>query len=283
MDTTLLSELFTVPTDAENQNWQAIVANQHCSFLNRKCIKVRKSEPEISIGTCTVKYGRYLIDAIICPHRLIERGKIFLDCIHLLTLHEPGNDLHVVPELAIPGGTIDYFLVSVREGVVIDFVGIELQTLDTTGTAWPVRQRFLHSQGIPVNQKDQDSKKTFGMNWKMTAKTILVQLHHKIQTFEHLSKHLVLVVQNHLLNYMQAEFSFDHISKTARIGDSMHFHSYTLEHQENHYHLRLSDRMSTDSAGIANCIGLQAEAKIELEIILKAIQSKISNRTQLTI
>ena len=147
MDTILLSELFTIPTDAENQDWNAIVANQHCTFLNRKCLKVRKSEPEISIGSCSVKYGKGLNDIIICPYRLIEKRKIFLDCIHLLSLHEPGNELHVVPELSIPGGTIDYFLVSVKEGKVIDFVGIELQTLDTTGTVWPVRQRFLQSKG----------------------------------------------------------------------------------------------------------------------------------------
>lgn len=283
MDTILLSELFTIPTDAENQDWKAIVANQHCSFLNRKCLKVRKSEPEISIGSCSVKYGKGLNDVIICPHRLIEKRKIFLDCIHLLSLHEPGNELHVVPELAIPGGTIDYFLASVKDGKVIDFVGIELQTLDTTGTVWPVRQRFLQSQGIAVNEKDTESRKTFGMNWKMTAKTILVQLHHKIQTFEHLSKHLVLVVQNHLLNYMQGQFSFDHISKTARIGDSMHFHSYSLDKNENHYHLRLAERLSTDSNGIAKCVGLQAEAKIELEIIFAAIQAKLSERTLFTI
>ncbi len=283
MDTILLSELFTIPTDAENQDWAIIVANQHCSFLNRKCIKVRKSEPEISIGSCSVKYGKGLNDVIICPHRLIERRKIFIDCIHLLSLHEPGNDLHVVPELAIPGGTIDYFLASVKEGKVVDFVGIELQTLDTTGTVWPFRQRFLESQGIPVNEKDTDSKKSFGMNWKMTAKTILVQLHHKVHTFEHLSKHLVLVVQNHLLNYMQGEFSFDHISKVAKIGDPMHFHSYSLDKSENLYHLKLTERLSTDSNGIAKCIGLQAEAKIELEIIFQVIQAKLSDRTLLTI
>lgn len=283
MDIILLSELFTIPTDAKYQDWDEILANQHCSFLNRKCIKVRKSEPEISIGSCSVKYGKGLNDVIICPHRLIEKRKIFLDCIHLLTLHEPGNDLHVVSELSIPGGTIDYFLASVKEGKVIDFVGIELQTLDTTGTVWPVRQRFLKSKGIAVNEKDTDSKKTFGMNWKMTAKTILVQLHHKIHTFEHLSKHLVLVVQNHLLNYMQGQFSFDHISKVARIGDSMHFHSYRLDKSENLYHLKLAERLSTDSNGIAKCIGLQAEAKMELEFISKAIEAKLSDRTLFTI
>jgi len=36
--------------------------------------------------------------------------------------------------------------------------------------------------------------------------TILVQLHHKIDTFEHIRKNLVLVVQNCLLEYMQNEF-----------------------------------------------------------------------------
>lgn len=279
MDIILLSELFTIPTDAENQDWNAIITNQHCTFLNRKCLKVRKSEPEISIGSCSVKYGKGLSDVIICPYRLIEKRKIFLDCIHLLSLHEPGNDLHVVPELAIPGGTIDYFLASVKNGKVIDFVGIELQTLDTTGTVWPVRQRFLQSKGIAVNEKDTASRKTFGMNWKMTAKTILVQLHHKIQTFEHLNKRLVLVTQNHLLNYMQSQFSFDHISKTVRIGDSMHFHSYSLDKNNGRYNLKLENRLSTDSDGIAKCIGLQAEAKVELEIIFEVIQAKLSERT----
>ncbi|QQS66580.1 MAG: hypothetical protein IPP08_12640 [Chlorobiota bacterium] len=281
MNSTKLSELFTISTNAEGQNWNNIVTNQQCAFLNRKCIKSRKSQPEISIGTCTVKYGKN--DVIICPHRLLENRKIFIDCIHLLTLHEPGNDLHVISEVSIPGGSIDYILVSAKDNKVKDFVGIELQTLDTTGTVWPERQRFLKSLNIPVADSDSDSGKPYGMNWKMTAKTILVQLHHKIETFEHLSKHLVLVVQDCLLDYMQKEFSFSHISKTAKIGDSMHFHSYQLKGKDNGYHLSLYERMSTDSAGISKCMGLQAEANIELDIILKTLESKISVNTLLKI
>lgn len=100
-----------------------------------------------------------------------------------------------------------------------DFVGIELQTLDTTGTVWPERQRFLHSKGLPVPPADIQSTKAYGMNWKMTAKTILVQLNHKIQTFEHLNKHLVLVIQDRLLTYMRREFSFGHLSQQARVAD----------------------------------------------------------------
>lgn len=281
MNSTKLSELFTVSTNAEGQDWINIVINQQCSFLNRKCIKSRKSQPEISIGTCTVKYGKN--DVIICPHRLLEKRKIFIDSIHLLTLHEPGNELHVISEVSIPGGSIDYILVSAKDNKVKDFVGIELQTLDTTGTVWPERQRFLKSLNIEVADSDSDSVKPYGMNWKMTAKTILVQLHHKIQTFEHLSKHLVLVVQDCLLDYMQKEFSFSHISKNAKVGDSMHFHSYQLKEKDNGFHLSLHERMSTDSAGISKCMGLQAEANVELDIILKTLESKISARTLFSI
>lgn len=277
-------EFFTHSTENTEQQWEALLNSQHCSFLHKKCIKIRKSESDISIGTCTVRYGKDEKNVIICPHRLLEKRKIFLDCIHLLTLHEPGNELHIISEIAVPGGSIDYFLVSVRDKKVKDFVGIELQTMDTTGTVWPERQRFLASKGIIANTRSNDSEKTFGMNWKMTSKTILVQLHHKIQTFENLNKHLVIVVQDYLLDYMQREFSFAHISKNAKIGDSMHFHSYKLnENEDKSQSISLFERFSTDGDGISKCLGLQAEANVELEVILKTLESKISKMTLLSI
>lgn len=69
-----------------------------------------------------------------CPFRLLERRQIFIDCLHLPDGRVPGNELHIVPETRIPGGNVGYLLVSVGDGCVKDFDGIELQTLDTTGT-----------------------------------------------------------------------------------------------------------------------------------------------------
>jgi len=181
-------ELFGLSTASSIVAWRDIIAGQRCPFVGRKCYKVRKSQPEISIGTCSVEYGPEHAPAIICPLRLLERQQVFTDCLHLLTSHEPGNQLHVVNEISVPGGSVDYFLASARSGKVRDFVGIELQTLDTTGTVWPERQRFLKSKRLRVDPADAASAKTFDMNSKMTAKTILVQLHHKIQTFEHINK-----------------------------------------------------------------------------------------------
>lgn len=280
---TRLAEFFNFSTKNDSINWKEVLKSQHCGYLGKKCIKVRKSSPEISIGTCSVKYGKDNQDVIICPHRLIEKRKIFVDCFHLLTLHEPGNEIHIIPEINIPGGSVDYFLASVSNKKVKDFVGIELQTLDTTGTVWPERQRFITDLNLVEEPEEGYGDKPYGMNWKMTAKTILVQLHHKIQTFEHLNKHLVLVLQNHLLDYMKREFSFSHLSKTPKVGDPMHFHSYQLAlGEDKNYHISLNERMSTDSEGIATAMGLKAEAKVELELIIKTLESKISSATLYT-
>src|SRR5258708_28499470 len=219
-------ELFTTSTVRDDVNWAEQIASQHCAYLDRKCVKVRKSQPEISIGTCAINHGaNQQRQVIICPHRFLERGQIFFDCLHLLTLHEPGNELHRVAEIEVPGGSVDYFLVSVRDGKVVDFVGIELQALDTTGTLWPTRQKFLNSVGLSVTHEELDSTSPYGVNWKMTAKTTLVQLHHKVETFEGFGKHLVLVLQDELLDYMGREFNFAHI-QDAKLGHSMHFHAY---------------------------------------------------------
>lgn len=278
---TKVAELYGLPT-FQSADWMAVVAGERCPFLDRKCLKNRKSEPEVTIGTCAMTYGRQARPVMICPFRLLDRRQIFTDCVHLLKLHEPGNELRIVTELAVPGGSIDYCLVSVRDGKPRDFVGIELQTLDTTGTVWPERQRFLQHHRVRVKKEHAASDKPFGMNWKMTAKTILVQLNHKIATFEHLSKRLVLILQDCLLDYMRSQFSFDHI-KGVREGDPMQFHAYQLCQATTAYGLNLKERLSTDTAGVARCLGLQADSNVELQTMLEQIEAKLPQSASFTI
>jgi hypothetical protein len=274
-------ELFGHSAAKVDADWSKIVDEQRCPFLEKKCYKIRKSDPGTSIGTCTVLYGNPVGPIIICPTRLIERRQIFVDALHLLTTHEPGNELHIVSEVSVPGGSVDYFVVSAKDAKVKDFVGIELQTLDTTGTVWPERQRLLKELGVLRSDRGEVSNKPYGMNWKMTAKTILVQMHHKVQTFEHVSKKLVLVVQDKLLQYMSREFNFSHLKNPAALGDSVHLHAYQIERQaDRSFKLALQSRLSTDADGIGHCLGLQAEARVELEQIILALQAKISPATR---
>ena len=219
---------------------------------------------------------------LICLFRLLERKQIFLDCIHLLSLHEPGNQLHVVPEVAVPGGSVDYFLASVKDGKVKDIVGIELQTMDTTGTVWPARQRFLERAGVAGVREASQPYRTYGMNWKMTAKTTLIQMHHKIQTFEAINRHLVLITQDHLLQYLKDNFDFGHVGE-AKVGDSMHFHAYRFGEREGKYIVELASRLSPDAEGVAACLGLKAEPKVEFDRIVMEVERKLSPETLVTI
>lgn len=277
---TKVIELFGVPTRNLNADWQEIVGKQNCPFSGKICFKGRKSEPDVKIGTCTVKYGRNGEPVIICPNRLLDRNQIFVDCLHLLTKHQPGNEYHLIPEFGVPGGSVDFVLASAKDGRVIDFVGIELQTLDTTGTVWPERQKFLKEVGIPT---ENFALRTFGMNWKMTAKTILVQMHHKAATFSSVNRHLALVLQDPLLGYMRKEFVLDHFASPADVMDTVHFHSYGLEPSSHDasslQRLKLSTRISTDLPGLEKCLGLKTNAQVTKEDLIDRLSEKLSEAT----
>jgi hypothetical protein len=274
-----VKELFGIYCN-DSADLAKVVSQQICPYSGKKCYKTRKSDPGTAIGTCTVQYQDNSI--IICPNRLLENNQVFIDCLHLLSLHEPGNELYVIPEVSIPGGNVDYFLVSAKDGKVKDFTGIEFQTMDTTGTVWPERQRLLNEHGFVVDRADIENKKPFGMNWKMTAKTILIQMHHKSETFEYLNKHLVLIIQKPFFDYINREFSFSHI-QGARIGDPVHIHAYDFKETGNRLKLSLSTRISTDSNGIAKSLGLNAQPKVELEELIATLEQKLSDEYRLSI
>jgi len=266
-----VAELYGCDTRDLSAEWPRVIGDAVCPFLLRRCIKSRKSSPGLTIGTCTVEHGSQGRPLMICPFRLLEKRRVFSDALHLRTAHEPGNDLHVVPELSVPGGSIDYMLVSARRDKPVDFVGIELQTLDTTGSVWPARERFCSAVGMATDDEAAVSRTRFGVNWKMSAKTILMQMHHKLSTFEHVNRKLVLALQDDLLDYMRREFRFDHLSSPASAADAMHFHAYRLDDSGAALELVLAGRMSTDDNGMARALGLQAESNVDLDEILAGL------------
>ena len=49
-----VAELFGHSAAKLDVDWKKTVAEQQYVYLNKKCYKVRKSEPGTSIGSCTV-------------------------------------------------------------------------------------------------------------------------------------------------------------------------------------------------------------------------------------
>lgn len=120
------------------------------------------------------------------------------------------------------------------------------------------------------------------MNWKMTLKTTLIQMYHKSETFERLNKHLVLVLQKPLYDHMRSGFDFKEV-QGVRLGYPVHIHSYVFSEAGCKLSLSLHSRVSTNSSGIARCLGLNADRKIEMQDLIRILEPKLTDANRLKI
>ena len=91
------------------------------------------------------------------------------------------------------------------------------------------------------------------------------------------------MIQKDLLEYMRKEFSFAHLGN-AKLGDPMHFHSYALVASDSTYRLELSERLSTDVAGVATVLNRGGSGQAtELDKFLNSLSNRITDDTRLSI
>ncbi|MGH9931853.1 MAG: hypothetical protein ACREA9_21860, partial [Pyrinomonadaceae bacterium] len=83
------------------------------------------------------------------------------------------------------------------------------KSVDAAGTEYACVGRSLDEFPLPGSNRHSKSTADFGINlykyginWKMSAKTILVQMHHKAAAFESIGKKLVLAVQTEFFRYI---------------------------------------------------------------------------------
>jgi hypothetical protein len=239
-------EFYVEPITA-NSSSQAVddaFRTQRCPILGSKCLKNRKSEPQQTIGSCVV--GHQGLPLVICPIRLRRSTQVFEEAMHLLSGYQDGLELVAIPEIGSGArGSIDYVLTAFDGDRYVDHVGIEFQTLDTTGSVWPSREDYLHGRAPSAK---------YNINWRMNAKTILIQLHHKAPVFEAHGKKLLLVVQDAFLDKLRQDFNFDDY-RDANPADVLHIHSYRLVYSPSdddggEFKMELADKVSTGLAGV---------------------------------
>jgi len=170
-------------------------SNNLCPFLNKKCTKTL-SDGKIS-GACTIKPTKG--NAVICcPIRLYaDDYKILRDVadiafgpsIPLIAGNQfsnrTGECITVFgkrwgKELRLPsrGGkngaySVDWILARINvAGDLIDFVAIEVQSIDTTSNYRAERDAYLHE--LPYKETS-----TAGLNWENVNKRILPQIIYK--------------------------------------------------------------------------------------------------------
>ena len=68
-----ISEFFGLYCRDESLDFKCAMESQICPYTQKVCTKMRKSDPDIKIGTCSVRYQGQ--DIIICPFRLLEQNQ----------------------------------------------------------------------------------------------------------------------------------------------------------------------------------------------------------------
>jgi hypothetical protein len=122
----------------------------------------------------------------------------------------------------------------------------------------------------------------YGINWKMSAKTILIQMHHKAKSFENLGKKLVLVLQQQFWDYVSRQFQTTHIRET-RVEDSGHFHIYTCIELDGKFRLVLLDLKSTSASGIERMLSLGKGMDISEQEVIQRIKAKLPGAIHLSV
>lgn len=163
-----------------------------CPFTNKPCIKINHDQTVI-YGTCSVTspYG----DIVICPNRLYEEEYSSLKCVAsfaypglpLLMFDEyiksRGSEADCVVALGKNSGkevqvgrslSMDWILARVTDGELVNYTGIEVQSIDITGNyrdAWHAYKNLPKSVQTPVIPGS-----AHGLNWANVHKRLIPQL-----------------------------------------------------------------------------------------------------------
>lgn len=168
-------------------------AARQCPFVGGTCIKVLKSG--LISGACSVK-PTMSGPVIICPNRMYAGDyAVLLDialacfgpgarlCRSSADVQRDGHDVHVfgkrwgkelrLPSRGVGGGYFVDWILALVDGdrELREFVAIEVQTMDTTGS-YEAEARSYYAEQTAVASKA-------GINWENVSKRILPQIIYK--------------------------------------------------------------------------------------------------------
>ncbi len=186
-------EWFGNPLSVRSSEAESLRKRKHCPFLDLPCTK-SFNDGTIS-GACSMKSNQ---DGVVCtcPKRLYAEDYLTLADVARLAFGQDAQLLHplalgnadpkqnqIVPlgqgsgrEVRLPGRrgkgqfSVDWVLCRLdSKRHLLDFVAVEVQTIDTTGTYRPAVEQYRKGVRQPL-------RSTAGLNWENVNKRILPQL-----------------------------------------------------------------------------------------------------------
>ena len=194
------TELFGHPYTAYTSRDKSAISDMHdqrCPFIDKECIKFRKSNPEQKIGTCSLGLSLRSITkghevgfapCVVCPHRL-DAGGLMQNLKHMVF---GGRPVKVVDEVDMNGGKFDHVLIHCGpKDTIKDFCCVEFQTSGTTGTPW--------NAVVDIKSRGRYTKDAYPYDFNHAnqyQKTMMQQVFKKGRVTETWKKHLLILLQD---------------------------------------------------------------------------------------
>ena len=252
---------------------------EHCPFIGGRCKKVRKSDPDTRLGTCSVGYdgGRGAwTPSVICPYRLHVPG--IFDTVRRMAFGDaPALRLAEVPMCV---GTFDFVLARCDGGRVEDFCALEMQAGDTTGAPWDA------VADLKDHGRYRSAKYEYGLNMaRQYQKTAMQQMYKKGRVMESWRKHIVMVLQGTGIEYLRRSPASDASGLVENSGMDMgnsgkfiHFAPFTMSWSGGRWEPAITGMYDTDSAGVANLLGAPPSGRPEkLEEFVAYLNSRLGD------
>lgn len=182
-------------------------AGYHCPFINSECVK-RSQRSTAPYPVCSIWIGdknrRRMM--CMCPKRFFE-ANLKDDVIRNCWVGKPPSNPQIAYEVKMARfGMVDFVVADVDDaGQVKEFVSVELQAVDCTGSVEPAYTAILSNVATVAKRY------SYGINWANVRKRYINQLILKGFYHHHWQTRIVSVIQTPLYDVLQANMKFDEL------------------------------------------------------------------------
>lgn len=181
--------------------FQPAAHGYRCPFIERTCIKRSTADKKNPYPVCSLRKSSGAVVAV-CPKRFYERDFLQDVIEHAWTGPKPTNPI-ITSEVKMEGfGNVDFVISDMAEdGTIKQFVSVELQAIDITGSARPAYEAILAGDLLP-------KRPTYNFNWKNVAKRYMNQLISKGYYHHHWGTKIVASIQDEVYDYFRKDADF---------------------------------------------------------------------------
>ena len=197
------------PTDAIEEilgrraklGFQPADTDYRCPFINKTCIKRSTADKKNPYPVCSLRKTNGDVVAV-CPKRFYERDFLQDVIEHAWVGPKPANPI-ITSEVKMEGfGNVDFVISDVADdGSINQFMSVELQAIDITGSAPPAYDALLVGELLP-------KRPTYNFNWKNVAKRYMNQLISKGYYHHHWGTKIVASIQDEVYDYFRKDADF---------------------------------------------------------------------------